>query len=218
MAKSATAKKISSDEKVIHIGSPPTNDGKFAIDFSQPYQVDIRVEGVADLLFHRYSVEAVEETAKAAKNSKTKKTDNLESYVWRNAEGELCLPSEYLRRAVVLAAKFKQDPRSPRKSAMDLVNASVIALSPLATLGKREWDYLDKRRVLVQRQGVTRVRPGIFTGWKAEFQFAVLSPEYIDIVFLRELLNTAGKLIGVGDFRPSYGRFHVTHIEPVQNM
>ena len=218
MARTSARLKDTDSEKVIPLGSPPGNKANKTINLSEPYTVAITLEGVSDLLFHRYDPEVVAETAAAAKNSKQKKTDNIESYVWRNDEGELCLPSEYVRRAIVQAAKFRQDPRSPRKSAMDLVNASVIAATPLATLGKKDWDYLDRRRVLVQRQGITRTRPAIATGWRAEFTFMVLSPEYVDIGFFRDLLTMAGKLVGVGDFRPTYGRFDPVMVEITGNI
>lgn len=187
-----------------------SNGAKDAIDLSQPWTCLVEITGSADLLFHRWNNEAVEEKAKARKGSAAKKTDNVESYVYRDEEGFLCLPGEYLRGALVNAAKFKQDPRSPRKSAMDLFKAGVISLTPLATLGVKEWDYEDRRRVVVQRSAITRVRPAMRKGWKAEVQLMVNIPEYIDQAFLLEALGTAGKLIGVGDFRPTYGRFDVT--------
>lgn len=165
------------------------------------------------MLFHRWNNEAVAEKAAAKKGSAAKKTDNIESYVYRNDAGELCLPGEYLRGAIVGAAKFKQDPRSPRKSAMDLFKAGVISLTPLASLGVSEWDYEDKRRVVIQRSGITRVRPAMRAGWKAQIQLMVNTPEYIDQPFLLDVLGTAGRLIGVGDFRPTYGRFDVTRFE-----
>ncbi len=111
--------------------SEVNNDGNFAI--SIPYVVDVTIEGVADILFHRWSNEAVEAKAKAAKNSKAKKEDDIESFVYRNEEGEICIPGEYLRQSIIYAAKFKQDPRSPRKSAFDLFKAGIISLTPLAS-------------------------------------------------------------------------------------
>jgi hypothetical protein len=108
---------------VTAIGPEVTNGAAQAIEFSQPFTVDVTIEGTADLLFHRWNCEAVEEKSKAAKGSKAKKTDNVESYVYRNDDGQLCLPGEYLRQAIIHAAKFRQDPRSPRKSAMDLFKA-----------------------------------------------------------------------------------------------
>lgn len=190
-------------------GESPTNGGADAIEMTEPYVATVRVRGVADILFHRWNVEAVAEKAAAAKGSKAKKTDNIESYVYRNDAGEICIPGEYLRGAILGAAKFKQDPRSPRKSAMDLFKAGVVSLSPLATLGIKDWDYEHACRVQVQRNGITRVRPAVKTGWEAEFQLMVNTPEYISPALLNEVIANAGRLIGLADFRPTYGRFQV---------
>ncbi len=187
-----------------------TDGGNTAIEMSLPYAIDVTVEGSADLLFHRWNCESVEAKSKAAKNSAAKKTDDIESYVWRNNDGELCIPGEYFRQSIIHAAKFKQDPRSPRKSAMDLFKAGVVALTPLASLGTKDWDYLDTRRVTVQRNGINRTRPAMKVGWSVDVQFQILTPEYIDLVLFQDVLNIAGRLIGVGDFRPTYGRFMIT--------
>jgi hypothetical protein len=195
--------------KVVNIGDA-SNGAKEQVSLSEPWIVGVEITGAADLLFHRWNNEAVAEKAAARKGSASKKSDNVESYVYRNDAGEICLPGEYVRGAIVNAAKFRQDPRSPRKSAMDLFKAAVISLTPLASLGVTEWDYEDRRRVVIQRNGITRVRPAMRAGWKAEFDLLVNLPEYVDQVFLREVLGMAGKLVGVGDFRPTYGRFDLT--------
>lgn len=194
-------------------GESPTNGAADAIEAGLPYIAHITIEGVADILFHRWNCEAVEEKAKAAKGSKAKKSDNIESYVYRNEKNEICLPGEYVRQAIIVAAKYRQDPRSPRKSAMDLYKAGLVSLTPLASLGKDKWDYDDRRRVTVQRNGITRVRPAMLAGWKASMQIMVNLPEYISEAVLLEVANQAGRLIGVGDFRPTYGRFQVTSFE-----
>jgi len=112
-----------------------TNGGKKAIEDGLPYAVGVTVEGASDLLFHRWNCESVDAKSKAAKNSKSKKEDDIESYVWRDTDGKLCIPGEYFRQSVIHAAKFKQDPRSPRKSAMDLFKAGIVSLTTLAPLG-----------------------------------------------------------------------------------
>lgn len=194
-------------------GPEVTNGACGSIDLSIPFRVELTICGDADLLFHRWNCEAVEAKAKAAKGSAAKKTDDVESYVYRNGEGELCLPGEYLRQAIIAAAKYRQDPRSPRKSAMDLVKAAVVSLTPLASLGVTEWDYEHRCRVQVQRNGVTRVRPAISAGWFATFVLMVNLPEYVSSGMLHGLVSDAGRLIGIADFRPTYGRFHVTKFE-----
>ncbi len=195
------------------VGPEPTNGAIETLEMSQPYAVDVTLTGTADILFHRWNCEAVAEKAASAKGSKAKKSDNVESYVYRNDDGELCLPGEYLRQSVIHAAKFRQDPRSPRKSAMDLFKAGVVSLTALAPLGVKAWDYEHKCRVMVQRNGITRVRPAIKAGWKAVVQLMVLTPEYIRPADLLDVLNNAGRLVGLADFRPTYGRFAVSKFD-----
>jgi hypothetical protein len=190
-----------------------TNGGKQAIEFSEPYVANVTIEGMADMLFHRWNCEAVEAKAKAAKNSRAKKEDNIESYVYRCDDGTLGLPGEYLRQAIIGAAKYRQDPRSPRKSAQDLFKAGVVCLTPLASLGKHDWDYLDTRRVTIQRNGINRTRPAMKIGWRAQFELMINLPEYIERPILREVIEQAGRLIGVGDFRPTFGRFGIVQFE-----
>ena len=190
-----------------------TNGGKKTIEDGLPYAIDVVVEGASDLLFHRWNCESVDAKSKAAKNSKSKKEDDIESYVWRDTDGKLCIPGEYFRQSVIHAAKFKQDPRSPRKSAMDLFKAGIVSLTTLAPLGVKQWDYLDTRRVTVQRAGINRTRPAMRIGWNTQLQFQVLTPEYIDPALFQDVLNTAGRLVGVGDFRPTDGRFCVKKFE-----
>lgn len=200
--------------KVVQL-SNVSNDAAPEISTEEPYAVKAVITGSSDMLFHRWSCEAVAEKSKAKKNSVAKKTDNLESYVWRDDDGALCLPGEYLRQSIIHAAKFRQDPRSPRKSAMDLYKAGIVSETLLASLGVKEWDYEDQRRVVIQRNGITRVRPAMKKGWEAELIISVITPEYISHTDLQDVLTLAGRLIGVGDFRPTYGRFVVSEFKPL---
>lgn len=190
-----------------------TNAAAVDIDMSQPYRVSIQLTGTADIMFHRWNSQAVDEKAKSAKNSKAKKSDNIESYVYRNDDGELCIPGEYVRQSIIMAAKFRQDPRSPRKSAMDLYKAGVVPLTNLASTGHKHWQYEDTRRVVIQRAGINRTRPCLKQGWKAEFEFLILTPEYIAPMDLHGVLTQAGVLVGLADFRPTFGRFGITSFE-----
>ena len=197
-------------------GEVPTNGAKTSIQMSLPYLVDVELEGVADLIFHRWNCESVTAKGAAAKGSAAKKSDDVESYVYRNDRGEICIPGEYVRRSIIEAAKYRQDPRSPRKSAMDLFKAAIIPLTPLATLGIKSWDYIDTRRVTVQRNGINRSRPAVKVGWRAKFQFQINLPEYVSMGDFAETLANAGRLIGLADIRPTYGRFRVASCEVIK--
>lgn len=200
-----------STAEVISIGGEaPSNSAEGLLAISEPYTARVTIVGTADLLFHRWSVEGVDEKQRSAKGSKTRKTDDIETYVWRNESGYICLPGEYLRGTIINAAKYKQDPRSPRKSAMDLYKAGVVSMTILASLGVKKWDYEDRRRVLVQRAAVNRIRPAMKEGWTATVDLLVNLPEYISPKDLHDTITMGGKLVGVADFRPTYGRYMIT--------
>lgn len=195
-------------------GDVPTNGAEDAI--VEPYIAMVTLTGTTDYLYHRWNCEAVEQKARAAKGSKAKKVDDVETYVYRDEAGNLCIPGEQLRMAIVNAAKYRQDPRSPRKSAMDLFKAAVVVVTPLASLGRKTWDYEHKCRAVVQRNAITRVRPAIRLGWSTSFNIQVNMPEYIQPHDLNEVIVNAGRFCALGDFRPTYGRFQVTAFSMVR--
>lgn len=208
---------IKTKTKLTELGGDrtPSNGAKSIIEQEVPFVAEVTIQGTADILFHRWNCDAVAEKAAAKKGSAAKKSDDLESYVYRNDDKELCIPGEYLRMAIIGAAKFRQDPRSPRKSAMDLFKAAVVSVTPLASLSVKDWDYEDRRRVVIQRSAITRTRPAMKAGWTVTIQLQVNLPEYVSPSLLNEVIAQAGKLIGVGDFRPTFGRFQVVRFEVI---
>lgn len=196
---------------------PVSNDAAEDIAVGLPYTARVTIRGNAALLFHRWSNEAVAEKAAAAKGSKAKKSDNIESYLYRCDNGHLGLPGEYLRQSIVSkregAARYRQDPRSPRKSAVDLFAAGIVSLTEAADLGVPEPEYIDRRRVVIRGSAITRERPALKAGWEATVELMVLLPEYIDQSTLHDVLTQAGRFVGVGDFRPTYGRFQVVQFK-----
>jgi hypothetical protein len=210
MCKMSATKQASKQATAV---GPVTNGAADVVGVQEPYSVSLTLTGTTDILFCRFNCEEVEAKARAPKNSKAKKTDNLENYIWRNDAGDICIPGEYLRMSTVLAAKFRQDPRSPRKSAMDLYKAGFLVNTEYASLGRDRWDYEHKAHAVVQRNGIVRTRPAFKAGWATQFTITVLLPEYIAPTDLHDVITQAGKLCGLGDYRPTYGRFAVTNFE-----
>jgi len=190
------------------------NGAAVTIAKDQPYTATVRLRGTADLMFHGWNTNAVAAKEAAAKGSEAKKSDDLESYVYRDATQHICLPGTYLVSALCDTARFRKDPRSPRKSARDLVRAGCTVLTAFcpilgAATGKpvMQWDYLDARREVVQRNAITRTRPCFVKGWEVEVELGIILPEYIAPEWLHELLTYAGRINGIAERRPTFGRF-----------
>ena len=184
--------------------------GDEQIGYSEPYTVEVTVRGVCPILFHRWNVEAVETKAKAAKGSTAKKTDDTESYLYRGESGEVCSPGEYLRQSIINAAKFKQGPAQPRK----------LGHGPVQGRDHRAPDR--SRLARPGSAGLLRQAPGdgsapgrhprspgheLRAGKRTVAFMGQPAGIHRRRSFLRQVLDDAGRLVGVGDFRPTYGRF-----------
>jgi hypothetical protein len=189
-----------------------SNGAEEAISVTSPYRFAVTVAGDAPLLFHSWNIEAIEEKAAAKKGSEAKKTDNIESYAYRTDAGMLGIPGSNFQACLREAGRFVPDPRSPRKSSMDLIRAGIVPLDIVAPFHgeKTTWDYEDRRRVTVMRAGVTRTRPAMNIGWEITFNMLVTTPEYLSPELVRQIIGQAGRTVGLCDFRPTYGRFSVT--------
>jgi hypothetical protein len=203
---------------VVLDGTPLTNGGAWVLEGESPVKVRVSIVGTAPIIMHAWNIESIDEKANAPKGSKAKKTDDIESYVYRTEDGFLGVPGTNFHAALIEAGRRMQDPSSPRKSAKDLVRAAIVPLTVIAPFEPhtKEWDYEDARRVTVQRAGVTRIRPAMHSGWKLTFELLITAPHYVSPPVLATLVNTAGLLIGLCDFRPTFGRFVPTGIEQLE--
>lgn len=68
-------------------------------------------------------------------------------------------------------------------------------------------DFADFRKVKVQKNSVRRCRP-IFREWELKISLNYL-PDVINQSQVEDILDVAGRLIGLSDYRPRYGRFEV---------
>lgn len=149
---------------------------------------------------------------------KKKKTDDdlleIKRLEWRmglylDDQGQVTMPADNIIATVIAGA---------RKSKMGKqAEAAVFETSPFFALnfdGPKDLDALykdgrfcDYRPVRNQQNRVMRSRP-IFRQWSVDislqFDESILDPDS-----LKEALRVAGEQIGLGDYRPRYGRFHV---------
>lgn len=199
----------------IEIISNLSNGAQKFIEMSQPYFARIEITGTAPMLMHCWNIESIEEKANAKKGSAVKKTDDVESYVLRNDKNQIVMPCLNFVASVRTAGKSFADPSSPRKSMHDRIRAIMIPMYEFGLMngGTKEWDYLDRRRVVVQRAGITRTRPAFFEGWKIMFEVMILEPEYLQPKLLYTIADAAGKFQGIGDYRPTFGRYRISKFE-----
>lgn len=120
------------------------------------------------------------------------------------------IPADNIWRALYDGAR--KHKKGPRVKEGVFISTTV---NPLAYPGPRTLDKLwaDENfrhfaSAKVGQQRVTRCRPQ-FREWRTEAD-GVLDDSVLDLAELQQIAEVAGSLIGLGDWRPRFGRFSVT--------
>lgn len=123
--------------------------------------------------------------------------------------GEPCIPAEMLEAALIKGAM--KEKRGPQAKAGVLVEKNAVLEYDGPRDPKALWDdarFRFRVAVKVAQAKVMRTRPR-FDGWAAEVGIKFL-PALLNERELRSFLVTSGEQIGIGDWRPRFGRFVVS--------
>lgn len=188
------------------------------------YTVSVTVKGIAPLMQHRFPMPDLAAMSKGGHKSTGAKDYSQEwrEYLYATPEGDLFQPSSHFEGALVKAAVNFKVAGKRGKTYKDFVQGNVVVFPeqiPHGLKAPEELDYdgdkvlyLDQRPVIVNRSRITRIRPCLKTGWELSFDIQVLDDE-IHPDLLQDILILAGKTIGIGDYRPKFGRFNVVRYE-----
>lgn len=180
----------------------------------------LKLKSTTPMLMHsdRFS-NPLDPATKAHKEltSKRKKTDDDHEAIARSeflgalyidGDGPY-LPSFNLDSCFVEAAKMQKLGRHAKRAMMVMEDKVYLRYDgPRGGIGLvADPRFVDARSVRVSMARLTRYRPR-FNDWTAECTLAV-DTEQINQNEVRQILENAGRLVGVGDFRPKFGRFNV---------
>lgn len=188
------------------------------------YTVDCRIVGSAPLMQHRYPMPEFENLGKGGKKSTGAKdyTQEWREYLYATKAGQIYQPAVHIEGAMIKAAANFKITGKRGASYKELFKAALFIGPdeiPHGVSVPDELDadadkplYLDCRPVVVQRARVVRIRPCFKAGWTLDFEITVIDDELpSDIV--QDALVLSGKAVGIGDFRPRFGRFAVARFE-----
>lgn len=186
--------------------------------------LNVKIQSICPMLMHSdRTANPFDSFTKEIKKftAKRKKTDeDLEQIAKLEWEAGLYYNSEkrnyYLPAALLFAMlfnsakNFKQGPTL--KKAVVIPNDGTFVFSDDKLTPKQLYKegYIDLRSVRVGTSKVMRCRP-IFKEWSSEFQL-FLDDDQLNLDDFNHIVTNAGKYIGIGDFRPQYGRFEVINV------
>ena len=183
--------------------------------------IDIRIEGITPLITNRFT-DAAAEAASNGTRSAIATTDRgtpleiARSKLYLDLDNALCIPQPNLLRCLIEGGRYHKvgkaqittDKKSLLYACVDIEGVTV----PL--IHTQPWK-VDTRPVRIPSTGgrILAHRP-MFDDWALEFVLT-LDLSIMSAKLMRQIVDDAGKRVGLGDFRPStkgpFGRFVVSH-------
>ena len=172
------------------------------------FKIDVSVKGTSPLLQHRFPEEDNPEHKSTRKKLVHNAQDDAEKALYRSPDGIVHQPATHLEMTMVKAATaFKMESK---KTFKDAFKGGVFVEPDTIPHKIQKWE-VDKRPVVIQKARIMRARPR-FDKWELDFTITV-TDDRISSNILKEILDYAGLYVGIGDFRPRFGRFMVTKFE-----
>lgn len=194
------------------------------------YTVQVGIKGVTPLLQHKFSTAALAAMGNGAQKRSGSPDYSLEwlETCYRTTDGLLFQPATHIEGALVEAAK-RYTVKGKRGATWRAPVQAYVYVTPLEIPHRWHGELVKAPgpelltaptdnmsvsvlRVKVQRAAVARSRLMLAPGWELAFTIEV-HDEQVRPDVLQEILNEAGRAVGVGDYRPRYGRFEVTSFE-----
>ena len=182
--------------------------------------INVKIQGISPLLQHRYRfADEIEESAKRRSGKKDYSMEWRASLYWDDVVG-IVQPATHLEGCLIKAATSFIIPGRGKKSYKDLFKSAVFVTPDYIPHGLKGLPeklveqgklFIDKRLVRVNNSGVERLRP-MLKNWSLEFIIEI-SDEQVSRDTVKQILEHGGRYIGIGDYRPKFGRFTVVKFE-----
>lgn len=184
--------------------------------------IKISIVGKSPLLMHSPQLaNPLDPASKEHKKltGKRKKTDDDYIAMARNEliygsywskESGFFVPGANLDACLWNAAKLQKLGVKYKQGAMVLEDELPLLVQP-AKVPQDLWEikeHVDMRFVVVSRGRIMRCRP-IFRQWALKAT-VVYNPDILNHDDVEKVIKDSGSLIGLGDYRPRFGRFEVT--------
>lgn len=181
--------------------------------------IRITIEGTTPLLCNRFTdaaqLAATNGNSASVVGDKGTPREQAESKLYPGQDGRPIIPQPNLFRCLIDAGKYFKAGRSEVTTQKSSLLPACVAVEELEIPIQHEDPWaVDTRPVRIPSTGgrILCHRP-CFHDWKLDFTLQV-DTEMISLKLLREIVDAAGKRVGLGDFRPDckgpFGKFVVT--------
>lgn len=191
-------------------------------------KITIRIEGTTPLLCNRFTDAAALSASSGVRGSgsaadRGTALEIAESKLYIGLSGKPMIPQPNLLRCLVEGGRFHKMGKTQITTAKSSHMYACLDIegAEIKLEHKQPWK-VDTRAVRIPSTGgrILAHRP-MFDDWALEFE-ADLDTDIVGAKIFRNIVDDAGRRVGLGDFRPAtkgpYGKFVVTRWEEVKKL
>jgi len=174
---------------------------------------NVEIKGISPLLMNRFLPAELVETKVRRGNTKD---ISVEDKLYMTEDGKCYVPNTYIRNSLIEAGKTIRIKGRGKSTYSKLLGSSLIVQPDNIIINSSTgWESFTVTAVNPTTKGRMMVTRPMFRDWKLSFEAVVLDD--IPEGDFRNILDEAGRYVGIGDWRPAkkgmYGKFVVTKLE-----
>ena len=182
-------------------------------------KISVTIKGTSPLLMNRFTEEAElsvsSTTKKVTKATKGTPREQAEKKAYVDEKGVLYIPAMNIYASIIQGGQFiKSGKARATNSKSSLIPAAMVLEEERCTLNTKNFE-VDSRSVVIPATGgrIMAHRPRL-DEWECSFTVDLFDPDILSASDVRQIIDDAGKKVGLGDFRPArkgpFGRYVIT--------
>ena len=179
------------------------------------YAVRLTIAGISPMLQNRMAMPTADADEAKRKSGEEDYAEEWRDRSYVDKKIGYYIPADWFYGLLPKAGTEFQIKGRGKKTYKDFLKAAVVVDDEMIPLGKKKPDTIDQRYVTINRSRVLRLRPRFEAGWRVTLTLTVLDDQ-LKPAILEEIIRHAGTRVGIGDFRPRFGRFVIEKFEIIK--
>jgi hypothetical protein len=179
---------------------------------------NVEIKGLCPLLQHRFNEDTLITPKKKTGDKRLTEAEKIEvakQYLYTDGKGKVCQPASHIEGTLIKASTQFKMVGAGKKSYKEIAKGGIFVFPEMIIHKNQKWT-VDSRSIVnpTTRGRSMCYRPRI-ESWSLEFVIEV-NDDRADEQVIKQMLEHAGSYIGIGAYRPRFGRFEVTKFQKVK--
>ena len=176
------------------------------------------IKGLCDLLQHRFDESKLTKPTKKTGDkflTEAEKKEVAKQFLYVDNKGKICQPASHIEGTMLKAStNFKMQGKG-KQSYKEIVKGAVFVFPELIVHENQKWEVDSRSVVNPTTRGRSMCYRPRLSNWSLKFTMEV-NDDRADEEVIKQILEHAGAHVGIGAYRPRFGRFEVTKFTKVK--